>query len=375
MKLACVYDVIQPYVVGGVQKRNWEIARRLVNKGHEVTLFGMKHWQGKDIICREGVRLWGVCAPLPLFVEGRRSIGEAIYFAGKVLPHLMKDRYDVIEVANFPYFPCFSAWFCALVRRSHLVITWHEVWGDYWHQYLGKKGAFGKAVERLVARLPHRAIAISPHTGAGLERLGHRYANIIPCGVDISGIANVPRKPDTSSIIFVGRLAQEKNVSQLLEAVSILRETASDMTCVIIGEGPHMAFLKRQSQELGIADGVRFLGRVESDAEVYSYIKASRVLVQPSTREGFSHVVLEANACGIPVVTVSHPQNAAQYLIKDGCNGLICDLSSSDMAQKIRQALSVGDWDRRCREFAAAYDWEMIADAAEKAYLKALGTE
>ena len=372
MKLACVYDVIYPYVVGGVQKRNWEIAGRLVKKGHDVTLFGMKYWEGNDIIYKEGVRLWGGCPPQPLFIEGRRSIREAISFACRVLPPLMKEKFDVVEVANFPYFPCFSAEFHSLARRSRLVITWHEIWDDYWYEYLGKKGALGKVIERLVARFPHRAIAISHHTKTALQRLGRKEVDIVACGVDIPSIESAAQWPKSNDIIFVGRLAQEKNVIQLLKAVGILKKRGNNIGCLIIGEGPDKDSLQREAHEMGIAANIRFLGRVESDADVYSYMKSSRILVHPSTREGFSHVVLEANACGIPVVTVNHPQNAAQDLIMEGRNGYICDLSAPDMAQKIQQALSSETWESRCKEFARAYDWDSIADSAELAYLRAL---
>jgi glycosyltransferase involved in cell wall biosynthesis len=373
MKLAMVYDVVHPYVVGGVQKRNWEMGRRLVRKGHQVTIFGMKYWEGDDIIYREGVRFWGVCPPQPLFIEGRRSIKGALYFSVRLPPALLKERFDVIEVANFPYFPCFPAWFCALARRSRLVITWHEVWDDYWYEYLGKKGALGRAVERLVARLPQQAIVISRHTGKGLQKLGRRKADIVACGVDAAAIDGAAAWPKSNDLIFAGRLAQEKNVIQLLRTVAVLKQRGRDTSCIIIGQGPDRESLEGEAARMGIAGNVRFLGRVESDADVYSYMKASRILVHPSMREGFSHVVLEANACGIPVVTVNHPQNAAQDLIADGRNGFICGLTPEDMADKVQQVLGTEGWEGRCREFAAGYDWDRIADSAEEAYLRSRG--
>jgi len=50
MKIAFVYDVIYPYVKGGVEKRVWELAVRLSCRGHEVHIFGMKFWQGDDVL-------------------------------------------------------------------------------------------------------------------------------------------------------------------------------------------------------------------------------------------------------------------------------------------------------------------------------------
>ncbi len=373
MKLAIVYDVVHHYVVGGVQKRNWEIGRRLVRRGHEVTIFGMKYWEGDSFMHREGVRFRGVCPPQPLFTEGRRSVKGAMYFAARVLLPLMRERFDIVEVANFPYFPCFPAWFCALVRRSPLVITWHEVWDDYWYEYLGKRGALGRAVERLVARLPQQAIVISPHTRHGLEKLGRRAAHTVACGVDIAAIEGAAAWPKTNGLIFAGRLAQEKNVVLLLQATAVLKERGRDIGAIIIGQGPDKDLLEQKARELGLGSSVRFLGRVESDADVYSYMKSSQVLVHPSLREGFSHVVLEANACGIPVVTVNHPQNAAQDLIREGHNGYVCGLTAADMADKIQQALDRSDWEKGCRESAAVYDWDRIAEQAEAAYRQVLG--
>ncbi len=87
------------------------MARRLSMRGHDVTIFGMKHWEGDDIIHKEASG-YGVSALLNrCFVDGRRSISEAISFAAHLFPPLMKERYDVIDVANFPFFPCFTSAF------------------------------------------------------------------------------------------------------------------------------------------------------------------------------------------------------------------------------------------------------------------------
>lgn len=64
-------------------------------------------------------------------------------------------------------------------------------------------------------------------------------------------------------------------------------------------------------------------------------IKSSRVLVLPSTREGFGVVLLEANACGIPVITLDHKDNAARDLIEEGKNGYTCGLDEKQIAERI----------------------------------------
>ena len=58
------------------------------------------------------------------------------------------------------------------MKKKPFVITWHEVWGDYWYEYLGWKGAFGKITERLVTGLTPNNIAVSGTTAKKLECLG-----------------------------------------------------------------------------------------------------------------------------------------------------------------------------------------------------------
>ena len=369
MRIAYVYDVIHPYVPGGVQRRIWELSRRLVTKGHEVTVFGMKHWEGEDVIYREGVRLWGVCTPHDLFVDGRRSIGEAVYFAQRLLPPLMRERFDVIDAANFPFFPCFSASVHSLTRRSRLILTWHEIWGNYWYEYLGKKGIFGKIVERLTIKLPHDTIAVSPSTKRGLERYGRRDVAVIPSGIDVQMIESAPPSARATDIIFVGRLTREKGIALLINSVHLMREQRRNVSCLVIGEGPDREHLQPLVHALDLEANVHFEGRVDSDSEVFSSMKSSKVLALPSLREGLGLVVLEANACGIPVVTIEHPSNAAQDLVTNGKNGYICKPSEEDLAEKLEMVLASGDdWEGRCKESASRYDWNAIVDSIEQFY-------
>jgi len=172
MKIAYIYDVIYPYVKGGAEKRIYEISKRLAERGHDVHLFGMKFWQGDDVIENEGVYLHGVCKSMKLYVDGRRSIWEAAYFALKLLPKLMKERFDVIDCQEFPYLPCFTAKVHSMTTGSALVITWLEVWGNYWYDYLGKMGLFGKTIEKFTTKLTNLNIAISNTTKRNLEKIG-----------------------------------------------------------------------------------------------------------------------------------------------------------------------------------------------------------
>ena len=370
MKIAYVYDNIYPYNIGGVEKRLWELAKRLAQKGHEVTLFGMKHWEGKAIVYSEGVRLWGVCPPQELFVNGRRSIKQATYFAWKVLPPLLRERFDIIDCQSSPYFPAFSAKLASLMKRVPLVITWHEVWGNYWFDYLGKKGIFGKAIERMTIHLADKLIAVSQATKRDLERMSiGKEIKVIPNGVDSKEIREIAPSSQNSDIIFAGRLIREKNVNLLMKAISAIKKEKPDISCIIIGAGPERASVEESIQKLGLEQNVCLKGFLEDHNHVFSYMKSSKAFVLPSTREGFGIAVLEANACGLPVITVRHPQNAACDLIIEGETGFTCNFSEQDIAEKVLMAINEKNISQdKCEEFSKKFDWSRISKLVEEAY-------
>jgi glycosyltransferase involved in cell wall biosynthesis len=370
MKIAYIYDVIYPYVKGGAEKRIWEISKRLVKKGHEVHLFGMKYWNGGDVVINDGVYLHGVCEPKELYVEGRRSIIEAIYFARKLLIPLMKEDFDVIDCQAFPYFPCFAAKICSSVKRTPLVITWHEVWDGYWYEYLGKKGVFGKCIEIMTAHHTDKLIAVSERTKKDLERIGvKKEIRVIPNGIDLGKIEKVKPSKEETAVIFAGRLIKEKNVDVMIKAVNLVKREVPDVNCIIIGDGPEKSKLEKLAYELGLENNSVFTWFLDDYDEVISYMKSSKVFVLPSTREGFGIVALEANACGLPVVTVNHKRNAACDVITNDENGFICELSEGDVAEMILKGLDKRkEMKRKCIECAKGYDWERIVNLIEAVY-------
>ena len=371
MKIAYVYDAVYPWVKGGAEKRIYEISKRLVEMGHEVHWFGLKWWDGEKDIVKDGIYLHGIGEWDNLYVGGRRSIPEGIYFGLKTLTGL-RDNFDVIDCQEFPYFPCFSAKVHSMVTRSVLVITWHEVWDDYWYEYLGGCGFFGRVVERLTSKLTSRNIAVSEGTKRGLRIIGVRKdINVIPNGIDFKRIEMIKYSKEESDIIFAGRLIKEKNVDLLIKAVKLVCNEIPDVKCIIIGNGPEKRELTKLVYDLKMDNNIKFIGFLENHDHVISYMKSSKVFVLPSTREGFGIVALEANACGLPVVTVNHKRNAACELIVDG-SGFICELSDCSIAEKISMALGRENMRDVCIENARRFDWRVVSKKVIDFYEDAL---
>jgi len=372
MKIAYIYDAVYPWVKGGVEKRIYEVAKRLVSRGHEVHWYGVGWWLNDNssrTIEHEGIILHSVCGPMQLYINGRRSISEAVVFAGKLLPELIKESFDVVDCQEFPYFPCFTAKFHSLLKRASLVITWHEVWDKYWFYYLGKKGLFGWVVERLSSKLASKNIAVSEKTRKDLEKIGVKNVRVIPNGINFSKIENVKPSEEESDVIFVGRLIKDKNVDVLIKAISLIKMEMSDIRCLIVGDGPEKGKLIKLAKELGVEDNVKFTGFLENYDDVIAHMKSSKVFVLPSTREGFGIVALEANACGLPVITTNCERNTARELIIDGDNGFLCGLSAKEIAEKILVGIQMKEAMRRkCIENAMKHEWDRIADLAESFY-------
>lgn len=372
MKIAYVHDVIYPYVKGGAERRVWEVSRRLAKGGHEVHVFGMKHWEGDDLVEREGVVLHGVSPAGSLYSGGRRSISAAVRFSARLLPKLRGD-FDVIDAQQFPYLPCFSAKLHALRRGAPLVITWHEVWGEYWREYLGRMAPFGILAERGALRLPERIIPVSERVRADLLGMGvgADRMEVVNNGVDLDRVGAVGAGEALYDLIYVGRLSAHKRVDLLIEAVGLLREEVPGIRCGIVGDGPEMAALSRLVQDRGLEERVEFLGFLDEEEDVVAKFKAARIFVLPSTREGFGMSVLEANACGLPAVVVDAKRSAAADLITEGKNGVLCRPSASSIASKVAGLLAGGSYERMAgpsKEFAKGYDWSLIAGKLERVY-------
>jgi len=256
-----------------------------------------------------------------------------------------------------------------------LILTWHEVWDDYWYEYLGKsRGVFGKRIERTTAHLTDKAIAVSERTKKDLERIGVRKGiKVIPNGIDFGEIERIGASDEESDVIFAGRLIKDKNVDILVKAVELVKKRVPDVKCVIIGDGPEKSECEKLAYDLGLERNITFMGFLEDYDEVISYMKSSKIFVLPSTREGFGMVALEANACGLPVVTVDHKKNAACDFITMDENGFICELSERAIAEKILRGMEEREnMERKCIECAKGYDWGRIVNLIEGVYLSLL---
>jgi len=376
MRIAFLYNAVYPYVKGGVEKRIYELAKRL-SKRHEVYIIGYRYWNNSNPKHYGNITYYGTAPPAKLYSNDRHSIGEAIYYTAtmaKAIDIIAKERIDIADVQNSPYLHytvLHLAKKLKLLPKTKLVLTWHEAWREYWHEYLGRTlGTIGYTVERLLAKLSQHNIAVSKRTKLILETLGAKNTIVIPNGIDYKLIQSIPpSKEHQSDIIYAGRLTREKKVETLIQAVHKLKQENKDIKCIIIGHGPKKPLLKKLIQQLHLQDNIELLNPINPYTKYISILKASKVFVLPSTREGFSITTLEANAAGLPVITFKHPMNAANDLIINGRNGYKIKPNANKLADSVLLVFAKRETMKKyAMRFAVLFGWDSIATQLKELY-------
>jgi glycosyltransferase involved in cell wall biosynthesis len=177
-------------------------------------------------------------------------------------------------------------------------------------------------------------------------------------------------------VLFVGLLVPVKGLEILVDALSAWAAEKANWTCILVGDGPLSEMLQQQAIDAEIDEHMHFVGR-RSSQEIPQWMQAADVLVLPSYSEGRPNVVLEAQACGTPVVATRVGGTAE--LVVEGETALLVE--SGDAAQ-LRAALEMlrddpsrcEDMGRRARAHveASGLTWEASANQLEELYRSAL---
>jgi glycosyltransferase involved in cell wall biosynthesis len=367
--IALVIDAVFPYHLGGRELRYHELTRRLADVA-SIHIYTMNWWHGERTLVDGNITFHAISRPHAMYVGGRRSIRQALLFALACL-RLLGQRFDVLDADHIPYFQILVLRVIATLKRKRLVVTWHEVWGkDYWSRYLGRLGILAWLIEWLAMRLPDHIVAASPQTADRLRTiLGARASiTVAPNGVDLDVIRETCPDDSATDLVVVGRLIDHKRIGMLFDALALLHAQGVPATCRVIGDGPEREPLHGHVAALGLADVVDFRHDVREQKEVYALVKAAKVAVFPSDREGFGAAVLEALACGVPVVTTSSPDNLSQHLAARSVRGHVCEPSPAALADALKALLSDPELQPAQEEaWLEDYTWDAVVSQVSRA--------
>lgn len=157
-------------------------------------------------------------------------------------------------------------------------------------------------------------------------------------------------------VLTVGNLHAHKGQQLLLEAMPLLRQRHPRACLVVVGDGPDRGTLRDRAQALGLADAVVLAGQVPN-AELARWYSAADVLVLASSREGWPNVLLEAMACGTPVVA-SRVGGIPEVVQSSDVGRLVTERTPAAFAAAIDELLVASPSRQQVRAYAQGFSWD-----------------
>jgi glycosyltransferase involved in cell wall biosynthesis len=230
------------------------------------------------------------------------------------------DGVDVIHTQT-PFAAHYAGVGAARRHGIPVMTTYHTHFEEYIQHYLPllprpMLRAFARRVARGQCNGLDAVIVPSPAMHATLRDYGVQAPlHVLPTGIPLGHFgggdggrfrARYGIAPGRPVALFVGRIAHEKNIGFLLEALTTARRDLPGLMLVVAGEGPALPALRQTAASLGIADNVRFVGYLDRRRELPDCYAAADVFAFASRTETQGLVLLEAMAAGLPVYALSH---------------------------------------------------------------------
>ncbi|MBI5022145.1 MAG: glycosyltransferase family 4 protein [Ignavibacteriales bacterium] len=341
---------------GGAEVHLHQIFSRVAKMGHEVTLYCSSFEGAPSMETIDGIKI---------IREGGRNLFN-LYVPWRYFTRFRKERFDLVidDMNKIPFFT-------PLYVREPLFFIIHHLFDKSifretsfpvaLYVYLMEK--LGVAVAKW-KKIP--LMVVSESTKQEMLRHGYRRDDItfaFNC-VDhkVHYLPSVVRK-SKNLIGYFGRLKKYKSVDHLLQAFVRIKRELPDASLVIVGDGDYRLQLESLANALGISSSVRFTGYV-SEEEKVRLLQEMLFMVNTSAKEGWGLTVIEANACGTPVVGSNVP--GLRDAIKNDETGLLYEYGNiEELSYKMLSLLKDEMLRKKLTEGAIAwsktFDWDVVA--------------
>lgn len=365
-----------PPDTGGAERYAYELAQALGRRGHEVDVY-------TATTSSEQIETHPNVTVTRLFRRRRIPIVETIYYGLRARQVIDFEAYDVIHGTLMPastigLFPDISESDIPVVVTCHLSAfdTMISLQPDTIIDYLMKYVVHPTNIvlDMFSGQTADHTIAISDQMHERLTKTYHISDNKITTilhGVDVNKFTpNVSPhsavNPDRPTLLTVSRLTPEKGIELAIKGLAEISDHNPEL--LIAGTGRHEENLRRLADDLDVSDRVRFLGYVPDDKLPSLYATAD-IFTLTSRHEGFGLVLLEAMACGTPVVATD--VGGIPSVVQDGKTGYLIPREERAFAERVDQ---LADIERRkrmsanARSYAEANNWNTIARQVEEVY-------
>jgi len=355
--------------IGGVENYVYNLSKELIKRGHKVTVICANEQNTKKIEIINGINV------------------KRLSYIGKIantnitlrLPfELLKEDFDIIHThLPTPWSADWSAIFGKLKNKPIVLTYYNDIVARGFTRYISK--FYNLTSLKMLLRLSNKIIIIQP---SYLNRSPYlkKYKNkieAIPVGVNTEIFKPLDIEEDETTMFFLSvldKFHEYKGLEYLLKALKIVKSEIKNVKLIVGGEGDLKPFYQEIVNSLGLKDNVMFVGFIP-DNKLVEYYNRCSVFILPSyssDQEGFGIVLLEALACGKPVITteivgVSNDVkkfNAGKIVkardVKSLANAMLELLQDRHLRRKMG---------RNGRKIAEKYSWKSIAKVIEKIYI------
>jgi glycosyltransferase involved in cell wall biosynthesis len=278
--------------MGGAEVFTYEVAKRWVESGHEVTLFTSKFPGCKKEVTVDGVKIVRAGGRFTVYRQAKKFYAQ----------RFRKEGFDVIidEINTRPFFaPKFAK------NSEKVVALIHQLAREFWFyetpfpvSYIGYHFLENRWLKQYV---DVSTVTVSESTQKDLINLGFKRVSIVPEGLNFEPLTSLPEKNPNPVVVFSGRLKRAKRPDHAVKAFAIVKEKIPNAELWIIGDGPFEKSLNHIS-----GSGVKFFGNL-NNAERRKLLLQCWVLLVPGLREGWGLNIVEANALGLSAVAYDVP--------------------------------------------------------------------
>ncbi|MGQ9561221.1 MAG: glycosyltransferase family 4 protein [Candidatus Oleimicrobiaceae bacterium] len=339
---------------GGAEVHAHEIMKRLAAMGHQVTQLSCSFRGCRPEEMVDGVRVVR-SGPRPIFN----------YLVPSCYRRLRRKEHFHVVLEDINKLPFYTP----LYVGEPVVAIVHHLFGRSIRLETDPLRAwYVQTHERLIplAYRRTRFVAVSSSTQRELAAMGLRCS---PEDIVYNAINHelcYPRpelKAPEPTVGYLGRVKKYKCIDDLLSAFVIVRRQIPQARLLIVGEGDARQGLQRLAAKMGIAERVTFTGAVSEQRKI-ELLNSMWVMVNPSAKEGWGITVIEAGACGVPVVAADSP--GLRDAVVDGRTGLLYPWGRAELlAEKVSTVLASPQLRRHLgkggQQWAHQFRWEMSA--------------
>lgn len=348
----------------------YELTKRLTDH-FDITVLVPYSAGCKPVEIREGMEI----------IRFKYWFGKKLLADGAILPNIRLNKFYLLQLPFF--FLCQTIAISKICRAKNISLI-HAHWiipqgltaaiykqlfnksikllaSSHGSDVFGLKGSFFSKIRKFVLSKCNKITVVGPEIKRQIQQTSDVVpCSVIPMGLDIAKFrTDLPNEISTTKLLFVGRLAPEKRVLDLVKAVTLSND--ENITLTIVGEGPEQTTVQKYIATYG-ADNIVMKGSIPH-AEIPLLMQQHDIFVLPSEREGMPVSLVEAMATGM--ICIGSDIVQVTDVITHNVNGFVFNMGDpQSLANTIKHVISCNNLEsirNQSITTSQAYDWNKIA--------------